>query len=151
MHRFELRVRYGDTDPMGWAYYATYLRWFEIGRAEMLRALGTSYREVEERVGVRLPVREAGCRYLRGARYDDLLAIETGVLERSAATVRFGYRVRRAADGELLATGFTDHFFMNPAGRPVRPPASVVELLKRAPQVPPDSPSVPSDDSRAPE
>lgn len=149
MYRFDLRVRYGDTDPMGWAYYAIYLRWFEIGRAEMIRALETTYRDIEKRVGVRLPVREAGCRYLRGTRYDDLLAIETGVLERGAATIRFGSRVHRAADGELLATGFTDHFFMNAEGRPVRPPASVVEVLRRAPQVPPDLPSAPSVDSTA--
>ena len=139
MHRFELRVRYGDTDQMGWAYHATHLRWFEIGRAEMLRSLGMSYRELEERAGVLLPVREAHCRYLRGARYDDLLAIETGVAQRSRAGVRFAYRVRLAADGELLATGTTEHFFMDREGRPVRPPAELVALLDRAPLAPPEA------------
>ena len=70
MFRFVVRVRYGDIDQMGFAYYANYLRWFEIGRAEMMRSLGRSYREVEE-AGVRLPVVEAWCRYLKPARYDD--------------------------------------------------------------------------------
>jgi len=78
MHRFAFRVRYGDTDQMGMAYYANYLRWFEVGRAEMMRSLGTSYRAVED-AGIRLPVLEARCRYLKAARYDDLLAVETGV------------------------------------------------------------------------
>src|SRR4030095_2156416 len=80
MHRFELRVRYGDTDQMGFAYYAHYLRWFEIGRAEMLRSLGWGFRGVEE-PGTQRPVLEARCRYLKPARYDDELWIETGVLE----------------------------------------------------------------------
>ena len=74
MHRFELRVRYGDTDQMGWVYYGNYLRWFEIGRAEMMRSLGRSYREVEEIDGVLLPVLDARCRYYRGARYDERVA-----------------------------------------------------------------------------
>jgi acyl-CoA thioester hydrolase len=64
MHRYTLRVRYADTDQMGWAYYGQYFRWFEIGRAEMLRSLGVSYREVEDRIGMRLPVRDARCHYL---------------------------------------------------------------------------------------
>lgn len=133
MHRFELRVRYGDTDQMGFAYYANYLRWFEIGRAEMLRAAGRSYREVEEG-GVSLPVLEAWCRYREPARYDDALAIETGVLERRRASVRFGYRVLRGADE--LAIGFTEHCFMSRDGRPLRPPETLTRALDQAPVVP---------------
>jgi acyl-CoA thioester hydrolase len=135
LHRFTLRVRYGDTDQMGFAYYANYLRWFEAGRAEFIRALGSSYRAVEES-GVSLPVVEARCRYLRPARYDDLLGIETGVVDLRRASIRFGYRVLRLADAEtLLAYGTTGHAFMTPAGRPTRPPAMLVELLDRAPRV----------------
>jgi len=133
MHRYELRVRYGDTDQMGFAYYANYLRWFEIGRAEMLRALGMSYRVVEQR-GVSLPVLEACCRYREPARYDDLLLIETGVLELARASVRFGYRVTR--DRAVLATGTTEHCFMGPEGRPVRPPEELKRLLATAPAAP---------------
>ena len=139
MHRFELRVRYSDTDPMGWAYYANYLRWFEIGRAEMLRSLGRTYREVEES-GVLLPVLEARCRYFSGARYDDLLVIETGVEEFRKASVTFGYRVRRAADEETLAAGSTRHCFLDRDGRPVRPPEDLRRLLERAPRAAPHGP-----------
>ena len=133
MHRFPIRVRYGDTDQMGFAYYAHYLRWFEIGRAEMLRALGESYRSVEER-GTSLPVVEADCRYLKPARYDDLIAIETGVDRLSRASVRFAYRVVREADGELLATGHTEHCFLGRDGKPGRPGPVLAAMLERAPK-----------------
>ena len=133
MHRFTLRVRYGDTDQMGFAYYANYLRWFEIGRAEMLRSLGTSYHAVEQG-GVWLPVLEARCRYHKPARYDDQVVIETGVIELRRASVRFAYRVVREADGTLLAEGTTEHPFTDPAGRPMRPPAFLTEMLARAPR-----------------
>ena len=133
MHRFELRVRYGDTDQMGWAYYGNYLRWFEIGRAEMMRSLGTSYRDIEES-GVSLPVVEASCRYRKPARYDDAIVIETAVAELGRASVEFVYRVVREADGELLATGRTQHCFLTPDGRPGRAPERLTTLLERAPK-----------------
>jgi acyl-CoA thioester hydrolase len=134
MHRFALRVRYGDTDRMGFAYYANYLRWFEIGRAEMMRSLGTSYRDIEES-GVALPVVEASCRYRKPARYDDALVIETAVAELGRASVAFAYRVVREADGELLASGRTQHCFLAPDGKPARAPAKLSELLERAPRI----------------
>lgn len=133
MHRFVLRVRYGDTDPMGFAYYANYLRWFEIGRAEMMRSLGTTYRSIEEQ-GIWLPVLEARCRYLKPARYDDEVAIETGVRKVGRARVGFGYRVTRAPGGETLAYGHTEHCYLDPGGRPVRPPVNLAALLERAPR-----------------
>ncbi len=133
MHRYTIRVRYGDTDQMGFAYYGNYLRWFEIGRAEMLRSLGRSYREIESQ-GIWLPVLEARCRYLKPARYDDEVVIETGVRELGRASVRFGYRVLRAAGEELLAWGETEHCFMGPGERPVRPPDELQSLLGRAPR-----------------
>jgi len=136
MHRFEIRVRYGDTDQMGFAYHAHFLRWFEIGRAEMLRALGTSYRALEES-GTFLPVVEACCRYLKPGRYDDLLTLETGVQELNRASVRFAYRVLREADGELLALGSTEHCFLGRDGRPRRPQPELVALLRRAPRAAP--------------
>jgi acyl-CoA thioester hydrolase len=133
VHRFPLRVRYADTDQMGFAYYAHYLRWFEIGRAELMRSLGTSYRAIEES-GVRLPVVEAQCRYREPARYDDALVLETGVARLSRASVEFHYRVVREADGRLLAAGRTLHCFLDPSGRPTRAPEALTELLSRAPR-----------------
>lgn len=135
MHHFLFRVRYGDTDQMGMAYYANYLRWFEVGRAEMMRSLGSSYRAVEE-AGIRLPVLEARCRYLKAARYDDLLAVETGVAELGRATLKFAYRIVREDNGTLLAMGGTEHCFLDPAGRPVRAPEEFAALLRRAPMAP---------------
>ena len=133
MHRYVIRVRYADTDQMGMAYYGNYLRWFEIGRAEMLRSLGRSYAEVEAD-GIRLPVLDAHCRYLKPARYDDEVAILSGVRELGRASVRFGYRILREGSGELLAFGHTEHCFLDPAGRPVRAPAALRALLDRAPR-----------------
>ena len=138
MHRYTLRVRYADTDQMGWAYYAHYFRWFEIGRAEMLRALGRSYRDLEEKAGVQLPVREARCHYLRGVRYDDALVVETGIASRSRAGVRFAYRIAPEAGGPPHALGLTGHFFMDARGRPVRPVPELDQLLARAPAAPPE-------------
>ena len=136
MHRFELRVRYADTDQMGWAYYGQYMRWFEIGRAEMLRALGRSYRQVEDEDGVLLPVLDVRCRYFHGARYDERITVETGVLEIGRATVRFGYRIV-GEDGARCALGWTDHAFVRRDGRPMRPPAALAALLARAPRADP--------------
>jgi acyl-CoA thioester hydrolase len=133
MHGYVIRVRYGDTDQMGFAYYAHYLRWFEIGRAEMLRSMGWSYRSVEE-AGIQLPVVEARCRYMKPARYDDEVRIETGVLSLRRASVRFGYRIVRDADGDLLAVGETEHCFLDRNGKPTRPSPRLQELLERAPR-----------------
>lgn len=134
MHRFALRVRYGDTDQMGWVYYGNYLRWFEIGRAEMMRTLGRSYRDVEETDGVLLPVLDARCRYFRGARYDELVTIETGVLDVARATLRFGYRIL-GEDGARCALGYTQHCVVDRNAKPVRPPAELARLLAAAPAV----------------
>lgn len=133
MHRFELRVRYGDVDQMGWVYYGNYLRFFEIGRAEMMRSLGRSYRDVEVEDGVLLPVLDARCRYLRGARYDELVTIETGVLEQGRATIRFGYRVV-GEDGATCVLGWTEHCVVDRDAKPVRPPAHLAALIANAPR-----------------
>ena len=136
LHRFALRVRYGDTDQMGVAYYGNYLRWFEIGRAELMRSLGLTYRSIEAS-GTRLPVVEARCRYLKPARYDDLVAIETGVVALGRASVRFAYRILNQTTGELLAHGSTEHCFLGTGDRPVRAPAELAAVLARAPRAGP--------------
>jgi acyl-CoA thioester hydrolase len=121
------RVIYGDTDNMGVVYYANYLRIFELGRNEYMRARGLTYREVEAR-GLKLPVVEAHCRYLRPARYDDLLTIETRITRAKAARVSFAYALKNEA-GELLAEGHTDHAAVGDSGKPVRLPPEVIEAL----------------------
>lgn len=97
---------------MGVVYYANYFVWFEIGRVELMRSLGFDYREIEEQAQCFLPVVEANCRYRAPARYDDLLTLETRVLNQRTSMIRFGYRLLHAtedAEPALLAEGETVH------------------------------------------
>ena len=91
-----LRVRYAETDKMGVVYYANYLVWFEVGRADLLRSLGWSYREMEA-AGISLPVIEAHCQYLRPARYDDEIEVKTE--GRMLSPVRMEFRVPGGQEG----------------------------------------------------
>jgi acyl-CoA thioester hydrolase len=128
MVRCELRVIYGDTDQMGVVYYANYLRWFEAGRTEFLRAKGLSYSEFEAREKLVLPVAEAGVNYLQPARYDDLVAVETSLALARRASARFEYAVKRGED--LLATGFTVHACVDGKGRIRRLPEDFAARMK---------------------
>ena len=120
MEPFEtrLRVRYAETDQMGVVYYANYLIWMEVGRAELCRATGIRYRDMEIDDGVLLVVAEANCRYLAPARYDDDIRIRTWIGEATPRLVRFEYEFFDETTGTRLATGFTKHIF---CGRDVRP------------------------------
>jgi acyl-CoA thioester hydrolase len=115
-----LRVTYHDTDQMGHAYYGRYMMWFEVGRTELLRVLGMCYRDWEETHGVFLPVTHCWCDYKRGARYDDVVRIDTAVTQLSRATISFHYEVHNDATGQLLAVGGTRHAFVGRDGRIVR-------------------------------
>ncbi len=114
------RVIFGDTDAMGVVYHANYLRWFEVGRLELLRRSGLAYRELT-RQGIHLPVTRAEVRYLAPARYDDGLVIHAEVRELKRASISFGYRIERE-DGTPLAAGSTTHAFTDDRGRVVRVP-----------------------------
>ena len=120
-----LRVRYAETDQMGFAYYANYLAWFEVGRCEWLRSLGWSYRDLEARDAIMLPVIEAHCEYRQPARYDDELLIRARGELASPVRIRFAYEVVRASDGTVLAEGRTVHASTDLTGRPKRLPAHV--------------------------
>ena len=122
-----IRVIYGDTDQMGIVYYANYLRWFEAGRNEFLRAKGLRYRDVEGEHGLLLPVVEAHVSYRAPARYDDLVAVETSLAEVRRASARFGYRILR--DGELLVSGHTVHACVDRAGKVQRMPRALLDRL----------------------
>ena len=78
-HEYQIRVRYGETDQMGYLYYGRYADYYEIGRVEMLRALGLTYRDMEEKNRVMLPVASMETRYIRPARYDELLTVRTAL------------------------------------------------------------------------
>jgi acyl-CoA thioester hydrolase len=125
-----VRVRYAETDKMGVVYHANYLVWFEIGRTDMLRHAGWSYREMEAD-GFSLPVVEAFCRYRQSARYDDELDVRTRGMILSPVRVRFDYQVVRAADGNLLAEGHTVHAALDLQGKPARLPQRILTLFPR--------------------
>ena len=120
-HVATVRVIFGDTDAAGIVYYGNYLRWFEVGRAELMRRRGFSYLVTMER-GVLLPVIEASACYHASARYDDVLRIHAGIRDVRGVRLTFGYRIERD-DGTALATGHTVHAFTGRDGKPVRPPA----------------------------
>jgi acyl-CoA thioester hydrolase len=124
--RVRLRVRYAETDQMGVAYHANYLVWFEVGRTELLRAFGWTYREMEA-AGYTLPVISVACQYHRPARYDDELEIVTTGALLSPVRLAFDYVIRRG--DERIVTGQTEHASLNPRGRPVRLPERVREYF----------------------
>jgi acyl-CoA thioester hydrolase len=123
-----VRALYVDTDQMGVVNNVHYLRWFEIGRAEWIRARKKSYRDLEAE-GILLPVVEAHIRYRSPARYDDLIEIHAGPQKASHATVTFGYVLRDQTNGRVVAEGWTRHCSTDKAGRVQRFPAEVLRLL----------------------
>jgi acyl-CoA thioester hydrolase len=124
-----VRVRYAETDKMGVVYYANYFVWFEVARADLLRSLGWSYREMEH-AGISLPVIEASCEYLRPARYDDELEVRTEGRLLSPIRLEFSYEVRLLPDATVAASGKTVHASLDSNGRPCRLPERVQEAFR---------------------
>jgi acyl-CoA thioester hydrolase len=123
-----VRVRYAETDQMGIAWHGEYLAWFEVGRTDLLRGCGCTYRELEAQ-GLRLPVIEVQARYLRPALYDDVLEIHTQLTDVRGARVTFDYEVRREGTEGPLATGSTSHAAIDLRGRPRRLPEDLRRRL----------------------
>lgn len=124
-----VRVRYAETDQMGVVYHANYFVWFEIGRTDLLRQLGWTYREMEAE-GFTLPVLNARCQYHRPARYDDEIEIRTSGRLISPVRLAFEYRAVRTADEVVTASGETLHAAVNRGGRPCRLPERVRTLFR---------------------
>ncbi|HVZ22614.1 MAG TPA: thioesterase family protein [Vicinamibacterales bacterium] len=123
-----VRVRYAETDKMGVVYHANYFVWFEVGRTDLLRAAGWTYREMEAE-GFSLPVIEAHCEYRQPARYDDELEVRVEAALASPARVAFTYEIVRVADTQTLVTGRTVHVAIDRDGRPCRLPQRVKGLF----------------------
>jgi acyl-CoA thioester hydrolase len=113
---------------MGVVYYANYLVWFEVARADLLRSLGWTYRDMEED-GVSLPVIEAHCEYQRPARYDDEIEVRTEGEMLSPVRMRFTYSVARTADNIVAAQGHTVHAAVDTNGRLCRLPRRLLEVF----------------------
>ena len=124
-----LRVRYAETDKMGVVYYANYFVWFEVGRTDLLRSAGWSYREMELE-GFALPVIDAHCTYRESAKYDDDIEIRTIGELLSPVRLQFNYEVVRVADEAPLASGLTVHASLDRTGRPCRLPEQVRGLFR---------------------
>ena len=127
-HRTTYRVIYGDTDKMGVAYHANYLRWFEIGRSEMFRSLGLPYKSIEEK-GFFMPISEVYCKFQAPARYDDVIVIETTLDPRVKGSMKLDYRILREKDEKLLVHGYTRLAYMDAQGRVTRPPKFLLEFV----------------------
>jgi len=104
-----LRVRYAETDQMGVVYHSNHFVWFEIGRVELLRQLGFSYREMESEDQCYIAVVDARCRYRAPARYDDEIVVRTHLKNVRESVIQFGYELTRVGDGVVLAEGETTH------------------------------------------
>jgi acyl-CoA thioester hydrolase len=123
-----IRVRYADTDQMGYVYYGNYARFYEIGRVEALRSIGFHYKEMEDE-GVMMPVYENRSKYIKPARYDDLLSIRVILHQMPGVRVVFHYEIRNQ-DGDLLNTGETTLVFQRRDNAKLcMPPDVLVEKL----------------------
>ena len=123
------RVIYGDTDNMGVAYYANYLRWFEMGRTEMFRSLGLTYKTIENK-GFFLPVSEVHCKFMTPVQYDDVIGIEVSLDTSVRGGMKFDYKIV-SEDGQAVhAKGYTKHAFVDCNGRVTRPPKFLQEVIQ---------------------
>ena len=121
MTEIRFRVRYAETDQMGVVYHANYLVWMEMGRVELCRSLGVSYRDMEAE-GILLTVAEANCRYMAPARYDDEVSVITTVKRSTTRLLEFEYAISSVETGRKLAVGVTTHIFCNRELKPSRLP-----------------------------
>lgn len=126
-HSTKLRVRYSETDRMGFVYYGNYAQYLEVGRVETLRMIGISYKELEDE-GYLLPVRDFNIRYFKAAVYDDEITIVTTIEEMPNNRIAFNYEVNRGKD--LLVSASTTLFFMNKEAKPCKPPQFFIDLMK---------------------
>jgi acyl-CoA thioester hydrolase len=132
-HRVPFRVRYADTDKMGFMYNGNYFAYFEVGRTELMRHYGINYRDLEA-AGYSLPLRETFAKYIVPAYYDDLLEVEAILKYDGGALFRFDYNIFR--NNSLLTQGFTSHVFMNSESKKaVKPPKVFLEALAMINQV----------------
>jgi acyl-CoA thioester hydrolase len=126
----KIRVIYADTDAMGIVYHTNYIKWFEIGRNEIMRQLGLLYTEVEK-LGHNLPVLEVSCHYLLPAKYDQVLVIETRIEFISRVIVKFAYKIWDEERKKLLTEGYTTHACTNAEGKARRIPQILLDLKNK--------------------
>lgn len=132
MYRYsiEKRVRYAETDKMGYLYYGHYAKYYEIGRVETIRSLGVSYKDLEDLHHVMLPVLKLECRYLKPAYYDELIRIDSILDEMPGKILRFHHELYNP-DNELINTATVTLFFVDmKTGKRVSCPSLIAKKLK---------------------
>ena len=123
-----IRVRYGETDQLGYVYYGNFAQFFEVGRVEWLRALGVSYKSLEES-GIMLPVIQLNINYMKPAKYDDLLTITTIMTKKPLVKIEFDFEVHNE-NNDLLTTGFTSLVFMDmKKNKPIKAPEYLLDQI----------------------
>ena len=132
IYETSFRVRYAETDQMGVVYHSNYIVWFEVGRVEMLRQLGFTYREMEKQDNAHIVVVDVRCRYKLPARYDDLICVRTRLTNVRESLLRFGYEIVRDSDQVLLAEGETVHLVVGADMRRVALPNKYLSSFLRA-------------------
>jgi acyl-CoA thioester hydrolase len=127
-----VRVRYAETDQMGVVYHSNHFIWFEVGRVELLRLLGFTYKDMEREDGCHIAVVDARCRYKAPARYDDEVIVRTHVKNVRESMIHFGYELVRAQDGTVLAEGETTHIVIDKEMKIVAMPGKYMTVLRAA-------------------
>ena len=125
----EIRVIYADTDAMGIVYHTNYIKWFEIGRTELLRSIGIVYAEVESQ-GYNMPLTEAYCHYLLPAKYDQIIILETEMEYLKRASMKFNYTLWDECKEKVLVEGYTVHACTNNLGKIIRFPSFIVKKIE---------------------
>ncbi len=126
----KIRVIYADTDAMGIVYHTNYIKWFEVGRNELMRQLGVVYADVEKQ-GYNLPLTKVSCHYLLSARYDQVLTIETQIDYIKRASIKFDYKIWDEHKKNHLVEGYTVHACTNTEGKIRRIPQIILDPLSK--------------------
>ncbi len=129
-HEIQLRVRYAETDQMGYVYYGNYATYFEVARVETFRHIGFSYKEMEDE-GIMMPVLEYKTKYIRPAHYDDLLTIKIVIKDKPGVRIRFEYEVYNEANVLLNVSETTLVFVNTVTGKPSMPGGHFQQLMHR--------------------
>lgn len=128
-NKVDIRVRYADTDKMGYLYNGNYFAYFEVGRTELMRAYGMIYKDLEDN-GYILPLIDTYAKYIKPAYYDDLLTIEATLNYENGAIIQFDYNILK--DNTIITNGFTRHIFVTVDKRiPVKPPKMFMDVINK--------------------
>lgn len=129
-NEIKVRVRYAETDKMGYVYYGNYATYFEIARVETLRSMGISYKEMED-AGIIMPVLELKTKYIKPAFYDDELTVKISIKEKPSVRIKFDYEIYNSKE-ELLNIAETTLVFVSiETGKPVTLTTYYQELLNK--------------------